>query len=138
MKESQRPLGSGFTAVSTADGVIAGVDLRGRNVVITGGHAGIGLEVTRALARSGASLTTVSRDPDRAEQALAGVTKVEADRPDLLDPALLDTFAARWLATGRPLHLLINNAGLQHPGNGPWTPAGTRCSSRPITSATSS
>lgn len=115
MKENQRPLGSGFTAVSTADEVIAGVDLRGRNIVITGGHAGIGLEVTRALARAGASVTTVSRDPDRAEQALAGITKVEADRLDLLDPALIDTFAARWLATGRPPHLLINNAGLPAP-----------------------
>ena len=35
------------------------------NVIVTGGHAGLGLETTRALARAGASLTVGSRDPAR-------------------------------------------------------------------------
>ena len=33
----QHPIESGFTASSTADEVLAGIDLTGRNVVITGG-----------------------------------------------------------------------------------------------------
>jgi NAD(P)-dependent dehydrogenase (short-subunit alcohol dehydrogenase family) len=108
----QRPLGSGFTAAATAAEVTAGIDLTGRNAVITGGHAGIGLEVTRALVRAGASVTSVSRHPDRAERALAGLGNVTADRLDLLDPASIDAFTARFLATGRPLHLLVNSAGV--------------------------
>jgi NAD(P)-dependent dehydrogenase (short-subunit alcohol dehydrogenase family) len=116
MNHKQHPLGSGFTAASTADEVVAGIDLVGKNVVITGGHAGIGLEVTRALTRAGASVTTVSRNPDRAEQALSDIGNVEADQLDLLDPTSIDAFAARWLGTGRPLHLLINSAGVPAPG----------------------
>lgn len=115
MNQKQRPLGSGFTAASTAEEVVADIDLSGKNVIITGGHAGIGLEVTRALAGAGASVTTVSRDPGRAEQALSGIANVETDRLDLLDPASIDAFAARWLGTGRPLHLLINSAGVPAP-----------------------
>ena len=113
MNHQQHPLGSGFTAAATAAEVVAGIDLSGKNVVVTGGHAGIGLEVTRALAGAGASVISVSRDPDRARRALAGIA--EADRLDLLDPASIDAFAKRLLGTGRPLHLLVNNAGVPAP-----------------------
>ncbi|MDQ0775039.1 NAD(P)-dependent dehydrogenase (short-subunit alcohol dehydrogenase family) [Streptomyces aurantiacus] len=115
MNHKQHPLGSGFTAASTADEVIAGVDLRGKNAIVTGGHAGIGLEVTRALTAAGASVTTASRNPDRAKELLAGIENADTDRLDLLDPASIDAFAARWLDSGRPLHLLINSAGVPAP-----------------------
>jgi len=39
----QQPIGSGFTAAATADDVLAGLALTGKNVIVTGGHAGIGL-----------------------------------------------------------------------------------------------
>ena len=71
MTHKQRPLGSGFTAASTADEVLRGINLKGMNVIVTGGHAGLGLETTRALARAGASLTVGSRDPAR--EAILGV-----------------------------------------------------------------
>ncbi|MGW7514559.1 SDR family NAD(P)-dependent oxidoreductase [Streptomyces sp. NPDC054796] len=115
MNQKQRPLGSGFTAASTADEVLTGIDLTGKNVVITGGHAGIGLEATRALAEAGAHVVTASRDPGNAARALSGIGNVEADRLDLLDPASIDAFASRVLGTGRPLHILINNAGVPAP-----------------------
>ncbi|MBP0460132.1 SDR family NAD(P)-dependent oxidoreductase [Streptomyces montanisoli] len=108
----QRPIGSGFTAASTTDDVLAGIDLSGVNVVVTGGHNGIGLETTRALSRAGASVTVASRNPDRAAAKLAGIERVEASRLDLLDPESVDAFAARYVASGRPLHILVNNAGL--------------------------
>ncbi|MEV4068707.1 SDR family NAD(P)-dependent oxidoreductase [Nonomuraea fuscirosea] len=111
MTHRQHPLGTGFTAASTAEEVLKGIDLSGTNVVITGGSAGLGLETTRALSGAGASVTVGARDPGRAAAALAGIERVEIDRLDLLDPASIDAFAARYLDSGRPLHVLINNAG---------------------------
>ncbi|MDT0317040.1 SDR family NAD(P)-dependent oxidoreductase [Streptomyces millisiae] len=112
MTQKQQPLGSGFTAASTADEVLRGIDLTGRNVIVTGGHVGLGLETTRALSGAGASVTVGSRDPERAAPALAGIERVAIDRLDLLDPASIDAFADRYLDSGRPLHILINNAGI--------------------------
>lgn len=110
MSHKQHPIGSGFTAASTADDVLAGLDLRGKNVVVTAGHAGLGLETTRALAKAGASVTVAARDPARAASAVAGLERVEVVALDLVDPKSIDAFAARWLETGRPLHILVNNA----------------------------
>ncbi|WP_335726554.1 SDR family NAD(P)-dependent oxidoreductase [Pseudonocardia sp. HH130630-07] len=112
MTNEQHPMGSGFTAASTADEVLAGVDLTGRHVVVTGGHTGLGGETTRALAGAGASVTVGARSPERAEELLAGVDGVGIDRLDLADPASVEAFAGRYLASGRPLHVLVNNAGV--------------------------
>ena len=112
MTHSQHPLRTGFTAASTTDDVLAGIDLSGKNAVVTGGHVGLGLEATRALAKAGASVTVGSRDPGRAAPALAGIEGVEVGRLDLLAPASIDAFAARYLDSGRPLHMLLNNAGV--------------------------
>ncbi|EST33484.1 SDR family NAD(P)-dependent oxidoreductase [Streptomyces niveus] len=111
----QRPIGSGFTPASTVDDVMEGIDLTGKNVIITGGHSGLGLVATRALARAGASVTVGSRNTDRAEKAVAGIENVEVHQLDLLEPASIDAFVARYLDSGRPLHILINNAG--YPGS---------------------
>jgi NAD(P)-dependent dehydrogenase (short-subunit alcohol dehydrogenase family) len=115
MTHKQHPLASGFTAASTADEVLAGIDLSGKNAVVTGGHVGLGLQATRALAKAGASVTVGSRDTGRAASALAGIGGVEIDRLDLLDPASVDAFASRYLESGRPLHILLNNAGIMAP-----------------------
>ena len=115
MTHKQYPIGSGFSAAATADEVLAGIDLTGRNVIITGGHSGIGLEATRALGKAGASVTVGARDPGRAAEAVAGITGVEVARLDLMDPASIEAFAARWRDSGRPLHILINCAGLPPP-----------------------
>jgi NAD(P)-dependent dehydrogenase (short-subunit alcohol dehydrogenase family) len=112
MTQKQHPLGSGFTAASTADEVLKGIDLSGKNVIVTGGHIGLGLETTRALAKAGAAVTVGSRDPDRAAPKLAGIERVEIGQLDLLDPRSIDAFATRYLDSGRPLHILINNAGI--------------------------
>ena len=111
MTHKQHPLGTPFLPASTADEVLAGVDLTGKNAIVTGGHAGIGLEVTRALSRAGASVTVGARDPNRAAAALAGIEGVEIGQLDLVDPRSVDAFGANWLESGRPLHILINGAG---------------------------
>jgi NAD(P)-dependent dehydrogenase (short-subunit alcohol dehydrogenase family) len=112
MTQKQHPLGSGFTAASTARDVLEGIDLSGRNVIVTGGHVGLGLETTRALVHAGASVTVGVRSPDRAAPALAGIERVDVERLDLMDPVSVDAFAARYVESGRPLHVLANNAGL--------------------------
>lgn len=103
MNDLQKPLGTGFTAATTAAEILQGVDLTGRNAIVTGGNGGIGAEVARVLRLAGARVVAAARSvPDW--------------RLDLADPASVDAFAARWLATGDPLHILVNNAGIPSPG----------------------
>lgn len=108
----QQPIGSGFTATSTASDVIKGIDLSGRVAIVTGGYTGIGLETTRTLAAAGATVIVPARSIEKAKENLAGIANVELAEMDLMDPDSIDTFAAMFLALGRPLHLLINNAGI--------------------------
>lgn len=112
----QQPLGSGFNATSTASEVIKGIDLTGKTVIVTGGNTGIGLETTKTLAAAGATVIVPSRDMEKAKQNLSGIANVELETMDLMDPNAIDVFAERFLASGRALHLLINNAGIM------WVP----------------
>lgn len=110
MTHAQHPLGTGFAPAATADDILRGVDLRGRNVIVTGGHSGIGLAATRALVKAGAAVTIGARDVDRARAAVADLDRVEVGPLDLGDPRSIDAFAASWLTSNRPLHVLVNNA----------------------------
>jgi NADP-dependent 3-hydroxy acid dehydrogenase YdfG len=59
------PTTSPFNARSTAAEVVDGIDLTGRRAIVTGGAAGIGLEITKALAGAGAEVTIAVRNmPD--------------------------------------------------------------------------
>ncbi|MBY0423823.1 MAG: SDR family NAD(P)-dependent oxidoreductase, partial [Parvularculaceae bacterium] len=58
---AQAPIGSGFSAKSTAEDVMRGVDLKGKVAVVTGGYSGIGVETTAALARAGARVIVPAR-----------------------------------------------------------------------------
>jgi NAD(P)-dependent dehydrogenase (short-subunit alcohol dehydrogenase family) len=108
----QAPIGSGFTATSTASDVIKGVSLAGKVAIVTGGYTGIGLETTKTLAAAGATVIVPARSLDKARKNLEGVANVALEEMDLMNPDSIDTFAATFLASGRPLHLLINNAGI--------------------------
>ncbi|MEQ8274343.1 MAG: SDR family NAD(P)-dependent oxidoreductase [Deltaproteobacteria bacterium] len=111
MAHHQHPIPSGFSPATTADEVLAGLDLSGRNIVVTGGHSGLGLETTRALARAGASVFVASRSVERAEAAVAQLEgRVVVEQLDLVDPGSIDAFVNRWRASERPLHVLVNNA----------------------------
>ena len=112
----QQPIGSGFNAASTASEVIKGIDLTGKIAIVTGGNAGIGLETTRVLAGAGATVIVPARDIEKAKKNLTGIPNIELAAMDLIDPASIDAFAKKFLASGRPLHLLINNAGIM------WVP----------------
>jgi NAD(P)-dependent dehydrogenase (short-subunit alcohol dehydrogenase family) len=112
MRTPQHPIGSGFGFHSTADEVLAGIDLSGKLAIVTGGYSGIGLETVRSLTRAGATVVVPARRRAAAEQALAGCSDVELDDLDLGDLASVRAFAERFLASGRPLDLLLNNAGI--------------------------
>jgi NAD(P)-dependent dehydrogenase (short-subunit alcohol dehydrogenase family) len=108
----QKPIGSGFDAASTTADVIKGIDLSGKTAIVTGGYSGIGLETVKALVTAGAEVYVPARTPDKAKKNLAGISNVILVELDLMDPASIDTFADQFLAENKPLHLLINNAGI--------------------------
>jgi NAD(P)-dependent dehydrogenase (short-subunit alcohol dehydrogenase family) len=112
MATPQKRIPSGFGEQTTAREAMAGRGLEGALALVTGGYAGIGLETTRALAAAGATVLVAGRTPDKARAALAGIDRVELDTLDLGDPASIDAFVARFEASGRPLHMLVNNAGI--------------------------
>jgi NAD(P)-dependent dehydrogenase (short-subunit alcohol dehydrogenase family) len=112
MSNLQQHIPSGFGPLSTTSDVIAGVDLTGKVAIVTGGYSGLGLETVRTLAAAGATVVVPVRSPGKAKEALAGIDGVETYALDLLDPASIDAFAAAFLATDRPLHILINSAGI--------------------------
>jgi len=112
----QKPLGSGFSATSTASDAIKGINLTGKIVIVTGGNAGIGLETTKVLAAAGATVIVPARDIEKATKNLKGIPNVELETMDLMNPGSIDAFAKKFLASGRPLHILINNAGIM------WVP----------------
>lgn len=112
----QQPAGSGFNAKSTSDDVIKGIDLTGKIAIVTGGNTGIGLETTKVLAAAGATVIVPARDVEKATKNLLGIANVEIAAMDLMSPASIDAFADSFWASNRPLHLLINNAGIM------WVP----------------
>jgi NAD(P)-dependent dehydrogenase (short-subunit alcohol dehydrogenase family) len=112
----QKPIGSGFNATSTTKDVIKGIDLTGKTAIVTGGDGGYGLEITKALTSAGATVIVPARDVEKAREVLNGIANVEVETLNLTEPASIDAFAAKFLQSGRPLHLLINNAGIM------WTP----------------
>jgi NAD(P)-dependent dehydrogenase (short-subunit alcohol dehydrogenase family) len=106
---------SPFQRFSTAREVVAGHDLSGQTVIVTGAATGIGVETVRALAEAGADVVIAARKPDLAAAAIADVEttakgKVSFEMLDLSDFASIRAFGARWGA--RPLNILINNAAV--------------------------
>lgn len=109
----QVPVNSPFHAKSTAAEVVKGVDLSGKFAIVTGGYSGIGVETVRALAGVGAEIMVPARDVARAKDALKPIPgKISVAAMDLSDLASVRKFAADMVAAGRPVHLLINNAGI--------------------------
>lgn len=87
----------------------------GKTVLITGGSAGIGLATAVKLARAGARVLIVGRDPQKLEAAAAQIRhlggQVAAFACDITEAGACERLAAQVLAEGAHVDILINNAG---------------------------
>ena len=112
MTTAQDKLGSGFGYRSTADDVLKGIELTGKLALVTGGYSGLGLETTKALVKAGAQVVVPARRPEVAAEALSDVKGVEVETLDLADLESVRSFSERFLASGRSLDLVIDNAAI--------------------------
>ncbi|MDG2305350.1 MAG: SDR family oxidoreductase [Candidatus Binatia bacterium] len=110
---------------STAEEVSAGVDLAGKTAIVTGANAGIGLETARVLALRGARVVMACRDIGKATKARKTIVResegalspesFELRELDLASLASIRSFASDLKDENRPIHLLLNNAGVMLP-----------------------
>lgn len=109
---------SQFGRESTTDEVLAGKDLAGTTVFITGGNSGLGRESGRAMAAKGAHVVLAGRDQDKLDEAVAAIT---AETPDarletiICDLGSLASVRACGAEANRrfgKIDLLLNNAGV--------------------------
>ena len=95
--------------------------LKGRNFIVTGANSGIGYRAAGVLAAKGAHVVLACRDPGRGADAVAAIRRDAPDADvalallDLGSLASVHRFAEAVLAEGKPLHGLINNAGVMAP-----------------------
>lgn len=101
--------------ISTADEVLAGCDLSGRRILVTGGATGIGFEASRAFAAAGAEVIIVSRNIDACDRARKRIERDGKGRCQVYPLNLADLRTVRSLASAladEPLDVLVNNAGV--------------------------
>lgn len=107
---------SRFGAFTPARVVAGDHDLSGRNVIVTGGASGIGVETARALAGAGADVMLAVRDRVAGERVASeinqsiGADRVLAGTLDLASLGSVGSFVDAW--GDQPLDILINNAGV--------------------------
>jgi NAD(P)-dependent dehydrogenase (short-subunit alcohol dehydrogenase family) len=95
------------------------IELAGRSVMVTGASSGIGEAACAEMVRAGATVHMVVRSRERGEAARLRVLAAAAD-PEQVQLHLCDVsrlasvreLATAFLASARPLHVLVNNAGV--------------------------
>jgi NAD(P)-dependent dehydrogenase (short-subunit alcohol dehydrogenase family) len=109
-----------FGANSTTEEVLAGVDLKGKRILVTGVSAGIGVETARALVAHGADVVGAARDLEKARRATAEVSKAAAETGasfsllelDLASLKSVRAAADKLVADGGLFDGIIANAGV--------------------------
>ncbi|MDR3495738.1 MAG: SDR family NAD(P)-dependent oxidoreductase [Ancalomicrobiaceae bacterium] len=108
-----------FGATSTTDDVLAGINLTGKRILVTGVSAGLGVETARALAARGATVVGAARDLKKAEAATAVVWEsaaaggsLELIELDLANLASVRAASDALIAAGKPFDVVIANAGI--------------------------
>jgi NAD(P)-dependent dehydrogenase (short-subunit alcohol dehydrogenase family) len=111
---------SGYNKHTTAVEVAAGFKerIRGRYFAVTGANSGLGLETARVLVKEGGNVIMLGRDLKRCEAARAEIIKefpgsnISVMHLDLSSLKSIQDFAAKFVESNMPLHVLINNAGV--------------------------
>jgi NAD(P)-dependent dehydrogenase (short-subunit alcohol dehydrogenase family) len=109
-----------FGAKSTTDEVLAGVDLKGKRILVTGVSAGLGVETARALVAHGADVVGAVRDLEKAKRATTEVSEAAAKTGagfelielDLTNLKSVRAAADKLVADGRLFDVVIANAGV--------------------------
>jgi NAD(P)-dependent dehydrogenase (short-subunit alcohol dehydrogenase family) len=109
-----------FGATSTTEDVLAGIDLTGKRILVTGVSAGLGVETARSLAAHGAQVVGAARDLDKAKAATAQVRKDAAGNGGSFELIELDLASLKsvracadgLMAKGEPFDVVIANAGV--------------------------
>jgi NAD(P)-dependent dehydrogenase (short-subunit alcohol dehydrogenase family) len=109
-----------FGRNSTTDDVLAGVDLKGKRILVTGVSAGLGVETARSLAAHGAQVVGAARDLAKAQAATEQVRKdagangggFELVELDLANLKSVRACADELVATGEAFDVIIANAGV--------------------------
>jgi len=109
-----------FGAESTTEEVLAGIDLTGKRIFVTGVSAGLGVETARALVAHGADVVGAARDLAKAHGATAdvraaadaGAGSLELVALDLASLASVRACADALVADGRLFDIIIANAGV--------------------------
>jgi len=107
-----------FDSRSTADDVVARLDLKGRTILVTGCNSGIGFETIRALSTRGAHIIGLARSLQAAREAcgrLGPSASATAVACDLADLACVVAAANTVRTLGRPLDAIVCNAGVMCP-----------------------
>jgi NAD(P)-dependent dehydrogenase (short-subunit alcohol dehydrogenase family) len=118
MPLAQKPVNSPFGARSSAKEVVQGINLKGKTAIVTGASAGLGVETVRALAAAGARIVMPVRSREKGEKVAAELRRstdnanIEVAEMNLEDYASVRKFAKGFVASGRSLDILINNAGI--------------------------
>ncbi len=107
-----------FNAQSTADEVLAGCDLAGQTILITGGASGLGQETARAMAARGARVVLAARDEGKLAAAADAIraeipgAEVETLVVDLASLASVRAAGEEAASRFPVIDVLINNAGV--------------------------
>lgn len=94
------------------------VDLSGRVAVVTGATSGLGEETATELARLGATVCIVGRNPQKADRVCESIIEKTGNRrirPEIADLSLMREVRDLASRLPAPIHLLVNNAGVLMP-----------------------
>jgi NAD(P)-dependent dehydrogenase (short-subunit alcohol dehydrogenase family) len=100
------------------------LQLSGKTAIVTGGSAGIGLAIAKALYSEGVNVTIAARNPERLENAVSAIqslptpgAKVIAIAADLTQAESVDKVVSTTLTQFGQIDILVNNAGSARAGS---------------------